>query len=122
MSSKKKTAATKEDGEPSLVPKLRFAEFTGEPIRKVQLGDVTEECTARHSKKLISAPIKGVSKTDGIVPMEERLIGKDIARYKLVSTGLVCLQPDAYQHRVNRKMERRRRNTCKPRLHRFFAA
>jgi type I restriction enzyme S subunit len=83
----------KEEGKAMLVPKLRFPEFAGKPIRKVQLGDVTEECTTRQGKKSIPLPIKGVSKTDGIVPMEERLIGKDLARYKLVSQDWFAYNP-----------------------------
>lgn len=61
-------------------PKLRFPEFRGEPLRQFQQGDVTEDCTGRNGKGVASAPIMGLSKTDGIVPMKERLIGKDTAR------------------------------------------
>lgn len=93
MSRKTKTTATKEEARPALVPRLRFPEFTGESIPRVQLGDVTEECTSRLGKNLRSAPIKGVSKADGIVPMEERLIGKDTARYKLVSPACFAYNP-----------------------------
>jgi type I restriction enzyme S subunit len=77
----------------ALVPKLRFPEFREQTIRSLYLGEVTEECTKRRGKNGIQIPIKGVSKFDGIVPMEERLIGKDIARYKLVMPGCFAYNP-----------------------------
>ena len=93
MSSKKKTTVAKEDGMSTLVPKMRFPDFSAEPVRDVSLGDVTEECTNRRGKKVTSASIMGVSKTDGIVPMEERLIGKDTSRYKLLSPDWFAYNP-----------------------------
>ncbi len=76
-----------------LTPRLRFPEFAGEPLRQFRLGDVTEDCTGRNGKGVASAPIMGVSKTDGIVPMEERLIGKDTARYKCLETNWFAYNP-----------------------------
>ena len=44
MSSKTKTTATKEDGKPALVPKLRFPEFRdAEGWEQDKLGDVLSE-------------------------------------------------------------------------------
>ena len=74
-------------------PRLRFPEFAGESLRHISLGDVTAECTARHGKDEAHAAIMGVSKIDGIVPMEERLIGKDIARYKVLKTDWFAYNP-----------------------------
>ena len=82
-----------QDGQSGLVPKLRFPEFVDEPIRTVSLGEVTEECIGRRGKQLTSAAIMGVSKADGIVPMEERLIGKDTTRYKLLSPDWFAYNP-----------------------------
>jgi type I restriction enzyme S subunit len=82
-----------EDGQSGLLPKLRFPEFVDEPIRTASLGEVTEECTGRRGKQLTSAAIMGVSKADGIVPMEERLIGKDTTRHKLLSPDWFAYNP-----------------------------
>jgi type I restriction enzyme S subunit len=82
-----------QDGQSGLLPKLRFPEFLDEPIRTVSLGEVTEECIGRRGKQLTSAAIMGVSKADGIVPMEERLIGKDTTRYKLLSPDWFAYNP-----------------------------
>jgi restriction endonuclease S subunit len=73
------------------VPRLRFPEFAGETLRCVELGSITEECKTRHEKSTKFLPVMGVSKSDGIVPMEERLIGKDLARYKK-------LEPEAFAY------------------------
>lgn len=83
----------KHDTQHALVPRLRFPEFAGEPLRRLQLGDVTENCAERNGKGATSAPIMGVSKVDGIVPMEERLIGKDTARYKCLETNWFAYNP-----------------------------
>ena len=74
-------------------PRLRFPEFDGQSVRQLQLGDVTEDCKDRNGKAATPAPIMGVSKTDGIVPMEERLIGKDIARYKRLEKNWFAYNP-----------------------------
>jgi type I restriction enzyme S subunit len=83
----------KVDSTPALVPKLRFPEFVGGKFRITSLGEVTAECTGRRGKKPISAAIMGVSKADGIVPMEERIIGKDTTRYKLLSPNCFAYNP-----------------------------
>ena len=87
MPSKRKTTAAKEEAKPALVPKLRFPEFRGAALRIVQLGDVTEEGRSRNGKKHSVASVMGVTKADGIVPMESRLIAQDIARYLQVPLG-----------------------------------
>jgi len=74
-------------------PRLRFPEFVGETLREIQLGDVTAECTTRNGKSLTPAPIMGVSKTEGIVPMEVRLIGKDLSRYKRLEADWFAYNP-----------------------------
>ncbi len=93
MSSKNKTAAAKEVVKPALVPKLRFLEFRGVALRSVQLGDVTEEGRRRNGKKHSVASVMGVTKADGIVPMEARLIAADIERYKLVEQDWFAYNP-----------------------------
>lgn len=84
---------SKDDKPAKLEPRLRFPEFAGEPLHQLQLGNVTEDCTERNGKGATSAPIMGVSKVDGIVPMEERLIGKDTARYKCLETNWFAYNP-----------------------------
>ena len=76
-----------------LVPKLRFPEFRGGPLRSLLLGDVTEEGRSRNGNKHAVASVMGVTKADGIVPMEERLIAADIARYKLVERDWFAYNP-----------------------------
>ena len=93
MPSKRKTTAAKEEAKPALVPKLRFPEFRGAALRIVQLGDVTEEGRSRNGKKHSVASVMGVTKADGIVPMESRLIAQDIARYKLVQKDWFAYNP-----------------------------
>lgn len=93
MSSKTKTTATKDDGNPTLVPKLRFPEFSGQPVREVRLKEVTAESTVRNGKTLATASVMGVTKAAGIVPMEDRLIASDIARYKLVRKDWFAYNP-----------------------------
>jgi type I restriction enzyme S subunit len=93
MSSKTKTPATKEEGKSALVPKRRFPEFRKETLRDVRIGDVTEECRSRNGHKHTVASVMGVTKADGIVPMEARLIAADIARYKLVQNDWFAYNP-----------------------------
>ena len=93
MSSKAKTTATKEDGKPALAPRLRFPEFEGAILRDVRLGDVTAESGSRNGKKHSAASVMGVTKADGIVPMEERIIAADIARYKIVQNDWFAYNP-----------------------------
>ena len=93
MSSKSQATATKEEAKPALVPKLRFQEFWGKGLLSVQLGDVTEEGRSRNGQKLKVASVMGVTKADGIIPMEARLIAADIARYKLVQHDWFAYNP-----------------------------
>ncbi len=88
-----KTKATKDKATNALVPKLRFPEFRAAPLRSVQLGDVTEESLRRNGKKHSVASVMGVSKADGIVPMEARLIAAEIERYKLVEHDWFAYNP-----------------------------
>lgn len=76
-----------------MMPRLRFPEFKAETFRDVQLGDVTEECTARNGKNQPALPIMGVSKSEGIIPMDERLIGKDLTRYKRLGKDCFAYNP-----------------------------
>lgn len=84
MSNKEKT---------TFVSKLRFPEFRGAALRSMLLGDVTEEGRCRNRDKHSVASVMGVTKADGIVPMEERLIASDIARYKLVEKDWFAYNP-----------------------------
>lgn len=93
MSSKTTTTATKEEARSALVPKLRFPEFREAGLRSVLLGDVTEEGRSRNGHKHLIASVMGVTKADGIVPMETRLIAADIARYKLVQNDWFAYNP-----------------------------
>lgn len=77
----------------TFTPGLRFPEFAEAPLWQMKLGDVTEDCTERIGNSTTSTPIMGVSKTDGIVPMEERLIGKDTARYKCLENNWFAYNP-----------------------------
>jgi type I restriction enzyme S subunit len=81
------------DAKRVLTPKLRFPEFRGKPLPQVQLGDVTEDCTNRKGDSETSAPVMGVRKIEGIVPMEERLIGKEIGRYKRLEPDWFAYNP-----------------------------
>ena len=93
MSCKIQTTATKEEEKPALVPKLRFPEFREAALRSVRLGDVTEEGRSRNGTKHLVASVMGVTKAEGIVPMEARLIAADIARYKLVQNDWFAYNP-----------------------------
>lgn len=93
MSSKNKTTVNNEEATTALVPKRRFPEFRGAPLRSVQLGDVTEEGRLRNGKKHSVASVMGVTKANGIVPMETRLIAADIERYKLVEHDWFAYNP-----------------------------
>ena len=88
-----KTKATKDQATTGLVPKLRFPEFRAAPLRSVHLGDVTEEGRHRNGNKHSVASVMGVSKADGIVPMEARLIAADIERYKIVEHDWFAYNP-----------------------------
>ncbi|BET68421.1 hypothetical protein ASA1KI_33390 [Opitutales bacterium ASA1] len=77
----------------TLTPKLRFPEFGDQTWREVLLQDVTAECTTRNGENLPIDSIMGVTKADGIVPMEERLIGVDISRYKVIQKDCFAYNP-----------------------------
>jgi type I restriction enzyme S subunit len=93
MSSKTKAIATDEKARPAVVPKLRFPEFRSAEVRSLRLGDVTEEGRGRNGTKHSVASVMGVTKADGIVPMEARLISAEIARYKLVENDWFAYNP-----------------------------
>jgi len=93
MSSEKMASTMNEEATTTLLPNLRFPEFHGAALRSVLLGDVTEECRRRNGNKHSAASVMGVTKADGIVPMESRLIASDIARYKLVETDCFAYNP-----------------------------
>lgn len=75
------------------VTTLRFPEFLGKPLHDLRLGDVTEEATVRNGNKLARALVMGVRKEGGIVPMEQRLVAGDIARYKNVQKSWFAYNP-----------------------------
>jgi type I restriction enzyme S subunit len=54
---------------------------------------VTEEGRGRNGTKHSVASVMGVTKADGIVPMEARLISAEIARYKLVENDWFAYNP-----------------------------
>lgn len=93
MSSETAASTMKQEATIALEPKLRFPEFHGAALRSVLLGDVTEECRSRNGSKHSAASVMGVTKAEGIVPMETRLIASDIARYKLVETDWFAYNP-----------------------------
>lgn len=80
-------------GDSPVMPRLRFPEFSGQPLRQVRLRDVTAESLIRNSYEIPSMSVMGVSKVDGIVPMVERIIGSDIARYKVVRKDWFAYNP-----------------------------
>lgn len=93
MSSNTETTAAENGGKRALMPKLRFPEFRGQAMREAELKNVTAESTARNGETLPPTAVMGVSKADGIVPMEERIISSDIARYKLVKKDWFAYNP-----------------------------
>jgi type I restriction enzyme S subunit len=74
-------------------PKLRFPEFVGQVQREVPLREVTTESKIRNGYGLPVGAAMGVSKTLGIVPMEARVVGSDITRYKLVKKSWFAYNP-----------------------------
>lgn len=74
-------------------PKLRFPEFAAHALHDLQLGDLTEEPSERNKAGLGRNLVMGVKKDDGIVPMEQRLIAKDITRYKTVKKDWFAYNP-----------------------------
>jgi len=92
MSSKGKSSDVA-GGMATLVPKLRFPEFVGQPIQDLRLADATNESTERNGSGQTSSQIMGVSKVEGIVPMEERIVAADTARYKFVRKDWFAYNP-----------------------------
>jgi len=76
-----------------LEPKLRFPEFSGQPVQNLHLGDATTESTERNGSSQAAAQIMGVSKVEGIVPMQERIVAADTARYKFVRKDWFAYNP-----------------------------
>ena len=76
-----------------LVPRLRFPDYVGQRLRKALLMDVTAESGDRIGDDLSKMPVMGVTKVEGIVPMEERLISSDITRYKIVKNNWFAYNP-----------------------------
>ena len=93
MSSNNKILDVKDDGKPALPPKLRFPEFWGQTVREIELREITAESTLRNGKTLPASVVMGVSKVNGIVPMEERIVASNIARYKLVQKDWFAYNP-----------------------------
>lgn len=76
-----------------LLPELRFPEFSGQPVQNLHLADATTESSERNGSGLATAQIMGVSKVEGIVPMEERIVASDTARYKFVRKDWFAYNP-----------------------------
>ena len=76
-----------------MVPRLRFPEFAGDPIQDLELADATTESTKRNGHRQAASQIMGVSKVEGIVPMEERIVAADTARYKFVRKDWFAYNP-----------------------------
>jgi type I restriction enzyme S subunit len=93
MSSEGKKTGVDEGSRPALAPKLRFPEFSGQTAQKVELRHVTAESTLRNSQTLPASAVMGVSKVNGIVPMEERIVASDIGRYKIVKEDWFAYNP-----------------------------
>ena len=77
---------------PLLSGSRRFPEFRGEPWRHCRLRDVAAECNETGRGALGRDRVMGVTKTRGIVPMEDRLIG-DVARYQIVRKDWFAYNP-----------------------------
>lgn len=92
MSSKVKSSAGTNGGSVA-VPKLRFPEFVGHPLQALRLADLTAESTERNGVGQASSQIMGVSKVEGIVPMEERIVAADTSRYKTVRKDWFAYNP-----------------------------
>jgi hypothetical protein len=62
----------KNDDRQSVTPRLRFLEFIGDTVREVQLKDATAESTTHNGEMLPLTPVMGVTKTEGIMPIQSR--------------------------------------------------
>ncbi len=76
-----------------IFPSLRFPRFRAAPLPVVSLSDVTSESTERNGDQLRVGAVMGVFKSEGIIPMEERLVSSDIARYKIVRKDWYAYNP-----------------------------
>lgn len=77
----------------TLTPKLRFPEFRDRPVHSLRLGDVAEDATERNRKTLDANVVMGVFKGEGMLPMEKRLVAKDVSRYKVVEKDWFAYNP-----------------------------
>lgn len=93
MSSEAGAVTERASDSQGLVPKLRFSEFSEHPLDDVRLGDVTQECKARNKGKFAADLVMGVSKEEGIVPMQARLVADDISRYKILRKDWFAYNP-----------------------------
>jgi type I restriction enzyme, S subunit len=59
----------------------------------VRLRDVVTECNERNRDRLGANDVMGVKKAEGIVPMRERTIGADVARYLVVQKNWFAYNP-----------------------------
>jgi type I restriction enzyme, S subunit len=91
--SSKATSSTAAVGGSVSMPELRFPEFFGQPVEALQLADATIESSERNGAGQATSQIMGVSKVEGIVPMEERIVAADTARYKSVRKDWFAYNP-----------------------------
>ncbi|CAH1655422.1 hypothetical protein CHELA1G11_10945 [Hyphomicrobiales bacterium] len=91
--SSKVTSSSAAGGGSVLEPVLRFPEYSGQPVQNLHLADATTESTERNGSGQGTAQIMGVSKVEGIVPMEERIVAADTARYKFVRKDWFAYNP-----------------------------
>src|SRR5690606_4429130 len=75
-----------------LTGERRFPEFRDQPWRNCRLRDVATECNEPGRGKLGRDRIMGVTKSRGIVPMEDRLIGS-VDRYQIVRKDWFAYNP-----------------------------
>jgi type I restriction enzyme S subunit len=91
--SSKATSSTAAARGSVLMPELRFPEFLSQPVEALHLADATIESTERNGAGPTTSQIMGVSKVEGIVPMEERIVAADTARYKSVRKDWFAYNP-----------------------------
>lgn len=91
--SSKATSSTAAARGSVLMPELRFPEFLSQPVEALHLADATIESTERNGTGPTTSQIMGVSKVEGIVPMEERIVAADTARYKSVRKDWFAYNP-----------------------------
>jgi type I restriction enzyme S subunit len=100
MSSKTKTAATKEEGKPALLPKLQFPEFRKLDGWKSKTLDEVTTKTDKRNKGGKSYPVYSISNKTGFTPQSEQFEGVDsekrgydIALYKLIESKTFAYNP-----------------------------